>query len=183
MRSAVVGGPMATTVRLKDGRSAIIRRATPDDAAAITEFVNLVGAELQFTLRERATWTLEEERATLAAAVDPASAFFVAEIAGRLSGLLNVARGRWTKDFHAAEFGMSCRPDDRGVGLGTALLQAGMEWARSAGVRKLNLEVFATNERAIALYRKAGFVEEGRRRGQYLINGVPVDSLLMSIWL
>jgi len=176
---------MAATrmVSLKDGRTALIRRATPDDAGSITEHVNLVGGESRFVLRERATWTLDQERATLSAASGSQSAFFVAEVSGRLSGLINLGRGMWSKDAHVAELGMSCLPECRGVGLGAALLAVGIEWARSVGVRKLTLKVFATNERAIALYRKSGFVEEARLQGQYLIDGQPVDSLLMARWI
>jgi RimJ/RimL family protein N-acetyltransferase len=172
-----------TYIRLKDGRSAVIRQAVPDDAAAITEFVNIVGAEGRFVLRERATWTLDEERRTLAGADSRFSVFFVAEISGRLSGLINLSRGRWVKDAHLAEFGISCLPECRGIGLGKALLLRGMEWARSVGVRKLTLEVFSTNEPAIGLYRRMGFVEEARLQGQYMIDEQPVEGVLMAIWL
>lgn len=170
-------------IPLKDGRTATIRPAVPDDAESITEYVNLIGAEGRFVLRERATWSIDEERRTLAAADGRQSAFFVAEVSGRLSGLITLARGRWAKDAHVAEFGMSCLPECRGVGLGTALLVRGLQWARSVGVRKLTLEVFATNDRAIGLYRKMGFAEEARLKGQYLIDGEPVDEILMAIWL
>lgn len=172
-----------TRTRLTDGRAAVIRPAVPDDAQMITDFVNVIGAEGRFVLRERATWSIAEERKTLGAADGQRAAFFVAEVAGRLSGMINLSRGQWTKDAHLAELGMSCLPDCRGVGLGTALLARGMAWARSVGVRKLTLEVFASNDRAIALYRKAGFVEEARLRGQYLIDGQPVDGVLMALWL
>jgi RimJ/RimL family protein N-acetyltransferase len=168
--------------RLRDGRIAIIRPAVPEDARSITEYVNIIGAEERFVLRERATWTIEEERRTLAAGDGHYAAFFVAEISGCLSGIINLARGRWRKDAHLAEFGMSCLPDCRGIGLGTALMTRGMAWARSVGVRKLTLEVFASNERAISLYRKMGFAEEARLRGQYIIDGQLVDSVLMAIW-
>lgn len=169
--------------RLKDGRNAEIRLATPDDAPSITEFVDTVGREGRWVLRERATWSLEEERKTLAAADGTASAFFVAEIDGRLSGLLNIGRGRWSKNAHVAELGMACLPDCRGVGLGTALLERALAWARSVGVRKVNLEVFANNGPAIALYRKLGFVEEGRRLREFQIDGELVDGILMARWL
>jgi RimJ/RimL family protein N-acetyltransferase len=172
-----------THIRLKDGRSAVLRQAVPDDAAAITEFVNIVGAEGRFVLRERATWTLDEERRTLAGADGRFSIFFVAEISGRLSGLINLSRGRWVKDAHLAEFGISCLPECRGIGLGKALLRRGIEWARSVGVRKLTLEVFSTNEPAIGLYRRMGFVEEARLRGQYMIDEQPVEGVLMALWL
>lgn len=172
-----------TRVQLRDGRTAVIRQAVPDDAPAITEYVNIIGAEGRFVLRERATWTIDEERRTLAAADGQHAVFFVARIDGRLSGLINLTRGRWTKDAHLAEFGMSCLPDCRGIGLGTALLTRGMSWARSVGVRKLTLEVFGTNDRAIALYRKMGFSEEARLQGQYVIEGRPVEGVLMAAWL
>jgi RimJ/RimL family protein N-acetyltransferase len=173
----------SSRVQLKDGRLAVIRKAVPDDAQSITEFVNIVGAEEKFVPRDRATWTLEEERATLAAADGRHSVFFVAEISGRVSGLINLARGRWSKDAHRAEFGMSCLPETRRIGLGTALLSRGILWARSVGVKKLALEVFATNEGAVALYRKSGFVEEARLRGEYVIEGRDVDSFRMVLWL
>jgi ribosomal protein S18 acetylase RimI-like enzyme len=51
----------------------------------------------------------------------------------------------------------------RGRGVGTALLEAAMKWAREEGLHKLSLSVFPHNASAIALYRRFGFVEEGRR--------------------
>ena len=172
-----------TDLRLKDGRLARIRPATSEDAESITDLVNVVGAERTLVLRERVTWTIEEERRTLSAADGTRSVFFLGEVDGRVCGLINLARGRWVKNAHTAEFGMSCLPDARGLGLGEGLLSRGIEWARSAGVRKLNLEVFASNTRAIALYHKMGFVEEGRRKGEYVLDGESVDGLLMALWL
>jgi RimJ/RimL family protein N-acetyltransferase len=43
-------------------------------------------------------------------------------------------------------------------------MQTLIEWAEAhPGIEKLTLGVFATNTRAIALYRKLGFAEEGRQ--------------------
>ena len=173
----------AAEAELKDGRVVTIRLAVPDDARAITDFVNTVGREKQFVLRERATWTLDEERVTLAAADGKDSAFFVGEIEGRISALLNIARGRWPKNYHVAEFGMACLPDSRRIGLGTAVLSRALEWASSVGIRKVNLEVFASNQPALDLYRKMGFEEEGRRQREFLIDGSLVDGILMAKWL
>ena len=49
--------------------------------------------------------------------------------------------------------------------------------------RKASLEVFSTNTRAIALYKKLGFVIEGVRPRQYRIRGEWVDDILMGKWL
>jgi ribosomal protein S18 acetylase RimI-like enzyme len=55
----------------------------------------------------------------------------------------------------------------RGRGVGATLMAAAIGRARDHGLHKLCLEVFAQNAAAIALYRKFGFVEEGRRARQY----------------
>jgi len=47
-------------------------------------------------------------------------------------------------------------------------MAAAIEWARARGdLHKLSLGVFAHNAAGIALYRKYGFVEEGRRDKHY----------------
>lgn len=60
------------------------------------------------------------------------------------------------------EIGMMVAAQWRGRGVGTALVAAAIEWARSNGLHKLSLSVFPHNHAAIGLYRKFGFVEEGR---------------------
>ena len=67
--------------------------------------------------------------------------------------------------------------------MGTALLRHALDWARSVGVQKVTLEVFASNDPALALYRKLGFEEEGRRRREFLIDGNLIDGVLMALWL
>jgi ribosomal protein S18 acetylase RimI-like enzyme len=65
------------------------------------------------------------------------------------------------------EIGMAVLSEWRGRGVGSALLAAAIGWARQRGLHKLSLSVFPHNAAAIALYRKFGFVEEGRRIKQY----------------
>jgi ribosomal protein S18 acetylase RimI-like enzyme len=65
--------------------------------------------------------------------------------------------------FGFGELGMFVAADRRGRGIGSALVEAAIERARSRGLHKLALGVFPHNEGALRLYRKFGFVEEGRR--------------------
>jgi RimJ/RimL family protein N-acetyltransferase len=65
-----------------------------------------------------------------------------------------------------AEIAMAIVREWRGRGVGSALMVAGIEWAREQGLHKLSLSVWPHNAAAIALYRKYGFVEEGHRRKQ-----------------
>jgi RimJ/RimL family protein N-acetyltransferase len=104
----------------------------------------------------------------------------VAEADGQIVGLIHVEASR-----HGfGEFGMLVDSDWRGRGVGSALVRAAIGWARDQGLHKLSLEVFAHNTAAITLYRKCGFVEEGRRVGQYRrASGELWDSIAMGLAL
>jgi ribosomal-protein-alanine N-acetyltransferase len=66
----------------------------------------------------------------------------------------------------ALDIGLGLRPDLTGGGRGLAFLQAGMKFAQqSYGAKSFRLSVAAFNLRAIALYKKAGFLP-----GQSFIN-------------
>lgn len=84
---------------------------------------------------------------------------FVAVLGDEIVGELHIER----TPFGFGELGMMVAAESRGRGVGTALMVAAIAWAREQGLHKLSLGVFASNEPALALYRKLGFVEEGRR--------------------
>ena len=109
-----------------------------------------------------------------------AASSMVAEAGDRIVGMANVDVGR----FGAGDIGMLVDAGWRGRGVGSGLLQAAIEWARAEGLHKLCLEVFPTNAPALALYRKCGFVEEGRRVEQYRrASGEHWDSIAMGLLL
>jgi RimJ/RimL family protein N-acetyltransferase len=89
--------------------------------------------------------------------------FFLAEAAGELVGSISVFEG----PRGVGEIGMMVAARWRGRGIGTKLMQAALDHARASGMHKLSLGVWPHNEPAIALYRKLGFVEEGRRVKHY----------------
>ena len=63
---------------------------------------------------------------------------------------------------HRACFGISILKEYWGMGIGRVLMEASIDCARQAGYTQLELEVVADNERAVSLYRCAGFEEYGR---------------------
>jgi RimJ/RimL family protein N-acetyltransferase len=114
--------------------------------AEIAEERTGIATEPPVDIEQRAaTWTLD---GTL-----------VAVAAGEIIGSLHVDASR----FGFGEIGMAVSRPWRGRGVGSALLQSAIEWARSQDLHKLSLGVFPHNAEAIALYRKFGFIEEGRR--------------------
>ena len=65
-------------------------------------------------------------------------------------------------------------------GVGTALLETAVDWARESSVRKLELHVFPWNAPALSLYESFGFEREGYRRRHYERGGELVDAILMA---
>jgi RimJ/RimL family protein N-acetyltransferase len=174
---------LPTTAPLRDGGRVLLRAARAEDAEAHIENWKAIGAEGVYLMTERFTRTVEEVREQFRD-VDPRSALWlVAELEGRIVGGANLQRGRWAKNAHTADLGIAIRREFRGRGIGEVLLRAGLEWAREVGIRKVKLGVFATNDRAIALYRKLGFEVEARLKGEVVLDGQPVDEVLMALWL
>jgi putative acetyltransferase len=104
----------------------------------------------------------------------------VAVAAGVIVGEVRVE----TSWFGFGELGMMVDADWRRRGVGTALVAAAIESARTHGLHKLALSVFPQNAAAIALYRKFGFVEEGRRvRHMRRANGELWDLIEMGLLL
>ena len=62
---------------------------------------------------------------------------------------------------------IAVHPDYRRRGLGAAILRALLRHAKDARLESVSLEVRASNTAAIQMYRRAGFVEMGRRKGFY----------------
>jgi RimJ/RimL family protein N-acetyltransferase len=150
----------------------VIRPAQAADARPLAELFAAVAAERDGIASEPPVDI--EERAAIFARSAAGSVVAIAE--RRPVGMLHVEVSR-----HGfGELGMFVDRGWRGRGVGTALLAAAADWARGQGLHKLSLEVFAHNAAAIALYRKAGFTEEGRRIRQYRrANGEQWDSIVM----
>jgi RimJ/RimL family protein N-acetyltransferase len=160
----------------------IVRRAQPTDAQGLTDLGDAVGAEPEGWLVSTNGWrNANDERRYLRAIRRYAhAAVFVAEDEGLIVGRLSIARDQHPASRHVADLGLMVAASHRRRGIGTALLDAAVRWARAAGVRKLELHVFPWNEAAIKLYENYGFVREGLRRGQYRRGDDYVDAILMA---
>ena len=72
----------------------------------------------------------------------------------------------------------------RGLGWGRKMVEAAIVAARDAGARKIVLEVFPDNARAISLYAAAGFTVEGIRENHYQrLDGSVRSAVLMAKFL
>lgn len=159
-----------------------IRRAVESDAQALHDFMAGIVAERLPILYEReAAPTVDEEREFIRRFSDAArSAFFVAIRGTHVIGVLDFHGEKRAQAAHGGSFGMSVRATERGKGIGERLLRGLIDWAPTVGITRLELQVFANNARAIALYERMGFQVEGRRRMAVMVDGFAIDVLMMA---
>ena len=142
--------------------SIIIRRGLPDDWRASKElrlralagspgaFSSTLERELEY---DDDVWRTRLERAATFFAVDPEGA-----LVGTVTGV---------GDPHERDgrevVAMWVEPEWRGQGVGGALLDAVVEWARAEGAASIALWVADGNDDARRLYERRGFVDTGQR--------------------
>jgi RimJ/RimL family protein N-acetyltransferase len=160
----------------------VVRRATPADAAALVELGRVVSSEPEGWLITDSEWrnVTDERRYLRAIRRSEDAAVFVAEVDTGVVGRLSLARDSHPASRHVADLGLMVAPGQRRRGIGRALLVRAVEWARGAGVEKLELHVFPHNEPAIRLYDGFGFEREGLRQAHYRRGGELVDAVLMA---
>jgi putative acetyltransferase len=159
-----------------------IREARPDDAAALVSLATDVSAEPEGWLISTDGWrgVAAERRYLKALRRYPHAAVFVAEDDHAVVARLSLARDTHPASAHVADLGLMVAASHRRLGIGRALLEQSVAWARQVGVRKLELHVFPWNEPAIRLYESFGFEREGYRTQHYVRNGEEVDAILMA---
>lgn len=161
------------------GREIIIRQAAAADVAGLIGLSNDIRAEGIYFVAEEPRLSADEWAEYLHFLNSERNLVLAALDAERLIGSITVVAGRLRKTRHVAEVGLGVAAPYRGAGIGSALMGLAIDWSGAQGLLRLELSVFANNERALALYRKFGFAEEGRRRAKYLIDGVYVDEVIM----
>ena len=144
--------------------SLIVRRMTVEDVPAAHEI-----DKLSFTL----PWP--ERSFRFEVSDNPASRCWVAELDGRLVGMLIL----WKIIDEAHIATLATHPEFRRMRIAEQLLVTALESAYAEGARSALLEVRVGNEAAQALYRKFGFEEVGRRGRYYKDNNE--DAVLMTL--
>ena len=161
----------AETVVLKDGVELLVRNAGASDARALRETMRRTHSETDYLLSYPDEQGIDEEReARLLEETERCSnqVELVAVVDGKIVGSAGVAAvGSRRKVLHRARFGISVLKELWGMGIGRMLMESCIDCARRAGYTQLELEVVADNQRAVSLYRRAGFEEYGRNPRGY----------------
>ena len=171
----------------ENGDGLQIRKAVPEDAEELLDFLRQVGGEtdnLGFG-PEGLPISPEAERRFIASQLESETdVMLVVRQDGRIiaTGSFNGMTRKRMK--HRGQIALSVAKSHWGRGVGTRLMEALLEFARrSAHVEIISLEVRCDNARAIALYERFGFRRIGTFPGFFKIDGKPVDFHLMNLYL
>ncbi|MCD5323363.1 MULTISPECIES: GNAT family N-acetyltransferase [Pontibacillus] len=163
-------------VNIREGKieDAPVMWEIQQDVASEGPYLITITEELKKTSEHHHNWVselIEHERKHL----------LVAEIDEKIIGWIVFQSPSRARLAHTGTFGMMVQEASRGMGIGRQLLEHLMEWAKDHPViEKVSLGVFSSNENAIRLYQRLGFVEEGRKvREIKLEEGQYVDDILM----
>lgn len=172
-------------IQLKNGKRVTIREAQTSDAYQLLEAIKTYIPQSEFIpkLEREITLTLEQEEDWIDSFIrSDNSLLLVAEFEGRIIGNIDLTGSRRQVMQHTAVIGMGMIESWRGIGLGTALMEQIIDWAKENPLLELIwLQAYTANSSAIQLYKKMGFVENGILP-QFFKNGdVYYDNLTMSL--
>lgn len=176
----------------KTGRAYVVRTIELDDAQSLldhaTDF-NATALEFGVTLPEERQHSIEKQHAWITEHLDEpdwlALGAFDPGMPGVALGAIHLTTEKRKRLRHAGTIGISVHSICRDEGIGRALVQGIIDWARSHPTLEcVALNVFASNPRAIHLYRSLGFVDQYRQSGFIKMGpGEYVDDIRMAIWV
>lgn len=160
-----------------------IRPARPRDATSFLEFWRAVVDEGRNVRSESVRHPLRVYRSRFRRSWTEREAHILVLAGERVVGHVFIQREDHPVTRHVASLGIAVAADHRGRGIGNALMSEAFRWARAFGVEKIVLSVYPHNAAAIALYRKFGFVDEGRLARHSRKSYGYEDEILMAAWL
>lgn len=157
-----------------------IQPASLDHVESFWRTLDIVAREHRYLIFLEAP-PIESTRKFIAQILAKGWSQFYALHDGNVVGWCDIVRDERPGMTHIGHLGIGLLPEYRGRKIGARLLAAAIADAFQKGLTRIELEVFAANARAIALYRKTGFVEEGRKRQARLVDGVYDDAICMAL--
>ena len=171
------------TVKLKNGRTVVLDWLKEEDLPEVVEALNSVIRERKYLLLNDDITDMEEERQWFERGKKEGMLYLIARIGGRVVGGASIHR-HTDKRAHVAEFGVYIKDGYRDLGLGTKLTKTFIEIAKKHGIEILQISAFATNKRALHVYKKCGYKECGRlTRDIRFLDGTYTDRILMELRL
>lgn len=162
----------------------IIKSAQIEDAEEIILFIKQVENETNFLMRDPGEFNMsidDEIKLIENKLKNDKELFLIAKVNEKIVGTLGFATGPYNRYKHKGQFGIAIMKDFWNCCIGYKLIDTLINWADNTGIVKITLEVDSDNLRAIYLYEKFKFMQEGiLKYDKYIGNGVYIDSIIMA---
>jgi ribosomal protein S18 acetylase RimI-like enzyme len=155
---------------------------TPSQIESFHRALDVVARERRYLSFTEAP-PLESTRAFILNILKQGYPQFVAVSDGEVVGWCDVTPKSGPIDARIGVLGMGLLPQFRHQGHGTRLMSRALDAARRFGFARVELTVYRSNENAIALYRKAGFVIKAVEPAEAPGGGPGMTLLVMALAL
>lgn len=155
-----------------------VRTTTISDVPELHSAIDKVAREERWLGASRAL-PLKQMKAFVQGLLDAGEPHYVAVAEGMVVGWCDIARYPADSRRHCGRLGMGLLANWRGGGSGHRLLTAALDHSDALPLDRVELDVVADNQAAIALYDRMGFVREGVRNGAWQLGGVTRDMVVM----
>lgn len=170
-------------LQASDQPTYIIRPIELDDARDVIGLYQQLVAESDYMLYGKSdnTISVQSSRKLITKwKVTDSGTILVAIINGEIGGFISIIGNDAPRSKHCASIIMGVLERFANHGIGSALMSEAEKWAQANNITRLELSVFQTNKKAIALYEKFGFTIDGQRNKSVKINSNYIDEFYMS---
>ncbi len=160
-----------------------IRPARQEDLTGIVGAIRQVAEEGTYIVAETVADEIDHQEALLRHNELESRMFFVATVNDDVVGWVHLHAPELDKLSHTAELTVGVLDEYTGHGIGSHLLERGLEWAGSNGYEKVYQSAPSTNQNAIEFLKAHGWETEAVRKDHYKIGGEYVDEVMMAVKL
>lgn len=163
-----------------DGLEVTIRAAREDDLTGLVGAIREALGDKTYIEGETVADIVESENVLLRHNELQKRMFFVATVHGDVVGWVHLNAPELEKLEHTAQLTVGVIDEYRGHGIGTKLLDHGVDWALDNGFEKLYNSVPSSNEEAIEFLESRGWETEAVRKKHYKIDDEYLDEVMMA---
>ncbi|MCU9814368.1 GNAT family N-acetyltransferase [Paraclostridium sp. AKS73] len=174
-------------IKLKNGKTAILRSPIKEDAQAMIDYLNIIGGESDFITFGKNEFSMsveaEQDYIERINSMDNSKNVLII-IEDEIVGIASITSVQKERMKHNGTLGISIRKKYWGIGLGSEIMAYLIDWAKSNKItKKINLLVREDNIRGVKLYEKFGFEKEGLLKKDIRVNGVYYNTIAMGLYI
>ena len=145
---------------LRNGKAVVIRKPVVEDAEEIISVISTADKETLFLARNPGEFspTVEEEKNLIAGLKNSNRTWFIAEYDKKIVGQCSIGFVNGYQRYrHRASVAFVILAEYCNIGIGGKMMEECLKWCEDNKITQIELDVVATNKRALKMYQSFGF--------------------------